>query len=672
MGELNKVKQEIEQLKEVIRHHDYRYYALNEPEIADAEYDRLMRRLKELEEAWPQLKTADSPTQRVGETPLEQFKQVQHRLPMLSLDNVYSWEELQEWDNRVQKGLGPLQKAEYVVELKLDGTSAAFIYQQGKFILGASRGDGQTGDDITANLKTIRAIPLTLITGENYPLPSELEVRGEVYMERGDFARLNKQREQEGEPTFVNPRNAAAGSLKLLDPRITAQRRLKSFVHSFGVMEGQEPFQTHWEFLQAAQEWGLCVNAHKKLCRDIGEVMAECGKWQGQRNVLPYEIDGMVVKVNSISQQRKLGWTMRSPRWAAAYKFPAQQAATVLKKIEVQVGRTGVLTPVAILEPVECGGVTIQRATLHNFEEIKRLDAREGDRVVIERAGEVIPKIVHVVKSVRTGREESFVIPVFCPGCNTKVVKEKEEVAWRCPYSLCPAQLARGVAYFAGRQAMDIEGMGPAVIEQLVDKQMVRDVADIYALTKEQLLELELFAGKKAEALIQAVEKSKKQPFSRLLLALGIRHIGEKAAYVLARKFGSLEKLCRATVPELEEIPEIGPAAAGSVNDFLQHLRTKQILAKLGKAGLNLTETITRAGKQSLAGKTFVFTGELQDFSRKEAQRRVRELGGDFSSDISKNTDFLVAGASPGSKYSRAQKMGVKIITEAEFTRMLK
>lgn len=672
MGESNKVKQEIEQLKEVIRHHDYRYYALNEPEIADAEYDRLMRRLKELEEAWPQLKTADSPTQRVGETPLEQFKQVKHRLPMLSLDNVYSWEELQEWDNRVQKGLGPLQQAEYVVELKLDGTSAAFIYQQGKFILGASRGDGQTGDDITANLKTIHTVPLTLISGKEYPLPAELEVRGEVYMERGDLARLNKQREREGEPPFVNPRNAAAGSLKLLDPRITAQRGLKSFVHSFGFLEGKEPFQTHWEFLQAAQEWGLCVNTHKKLCRDIAEVMAECEQWQKKKAELSYEIDGMVVKVNSIPQQRKLGWTMRSPRWAAAYKFPAQQATTVLKRIEVQVGRTGVLTPVAILEPVECGGVTIQRATLHNFEEIKRLDAREGDRVVIERAGEVIPKIVQAVKSVRTGREESFVLPVLCPACNTKVVKEKEEVAWRCPYSLCPAQLERGIAYFAGRQAMDIEGMGPAVIEQLVDKQMVRDAADIYALTKEQLLELELFAEKKAAALVQAIEKSKKQPFSRLLLALGIRHIGEKAAYVLARKFGSLEKLRQATVPELEEISEIGPAAAGAVSGFLQHARTKKLMDKLEQAGLNLTEAAAVGGKQSLAGRTFVFTGEMRDFSRKEAQRRVRELGGDFSSDVSKNTGFLVAGALPGSKYNKAQKLGVKIINEAEFKRMLK
>ncbi|MFH1245044.1 MAG: NAD-dependent DNA ligase LigA [Candidatus Omnitrophota bacterium] len=673
MNTLNKVKKEIDQLREIIRHHDQRYYGLNDPEVSDTEYDRLMRRLKKLEEAHPQLKTADSPTQRVSETPLEHFQQVKHRLPMLSLDNVYSLEELKEWDKRVQKGLEQRQEVEYVVELKLDGTSAAFIYQQGKFILGASRGDGQTGDDITANLKTIRTAALTLIPGREHPLPETLEVRGEVYMERGDFEQLNAQRKKEGELLFVNPRNAAAGSLKLLDSRITAQRRLKSFIHSFGFLEGPEQFQTHWEFLQTAREWGLCVNPHKKLCRDISEVMAECGRWQEKRAELPYEIDGMVIKVNSFLQQKRLGWTMKSPRWAVAYKFPARQATTVLKKIDVQVGRTGVLTPVAILEPVECGGVTIQRATLHNFEEIRRLDAREGDRVIIERAGEVIPKIVKAVQSARAGTEKRFKIPEICPVCAAKVDKEKEEeVAYRCSNPLCPAQLERGIEHFASRAAMDIEGMGPAVVEQLVAEQMVRDFADIYALTKEQLLQLELFGEKKAQSLVEAIAKSKKQPFSRLLFALGVRHIGEKAAYLLAGRFGSLEKLSRATAQELEAISEIGPVVAGSIIDFFHHPQTKKLMEKLKEAGLNLSEPVSSQVNRSLEGKTFVFTGELQDFSRKEAQRLVRSLGGDFSSQVSKDTDFLVAGADPGSKYNKARELGLKIINEAEFKRMLK
>ncbi|MBL7084871.1 MAG: NAD-dependent DNA ligase LigA [Candidatus Omnitrophica bacterium] len=673
MEKLNKAKKEIESLRQQIRRHDYRYYVLNQPEISDGEYDKLMRHLQGLEEKYPRFKSPDSPTQRVGEEPLKVFKQVKHRIPMLSLDNAYSFEEVRDWAQRVHKGLARRERVEYVTELKFDGTSATFTYKDGRFVLGASRGDGQTGDDITVNLKTIRTVALKLLPGKKSTLPKILEVRGEVYMERKDFEQLNEERKKTGEALFVNPRNAAAGSLKLLDPKITAARKLKNFIHSFGLLEKGEQFSTHLEFLQAAKTWGLRVSPYNKLCKNIEEVIAECARWQKRRESLPYDIDGMVIKVNSLQQQKKLGFTLKSPRWAVAYKFPAQQATTVLKDIKVQVGRTGVLTPVAILKPVECGGVTISRATLHNFDEIKRLNIRIGDRVILERAGEVIPKIVKAVKGVHKGKQKTFHIPQRCPVCGGKIVKEKEEeVAYRCPNPLCAAQMERGLIHFASRGAMDIKGMGKAAVEQLVKRKMVKDVADIYTLTKEQLLKLDLFAKKKANALLIGIERSKSRSLSRLLYALGVRHVGEKAAFVLADKFGSLDRLSRASQEQLQDIPEVGPIMAAALGEFFNNPQARCLVERLKKAKLNMVQEAAKKGVQPLTDKAFVFTGELQDFSRSHAQGLVRKLGGDFSSSVSKNTDFVVAGSNPGSKYERAKKLKVKIIDEKEFKRMVK
>jgi DNA ligase (NAD+) len=662
-------KKEIEKLRQKIRRHNYRYFVLNDPEISDSEYDKLMRRLIELEEKYPQFKSADSPTQRVGGEPLKKFKQVKHRVPMLSLDNAYSFEEVKAWAQRVRKGLGRTEKIEYTTELKFDGISAAFIYRKGRFSLGATRGDGKTGDDITANLKTVRTLALKLKSTKGHSLPGVLEVRGEVYMEHGDFRRLNEERKKAGHSLFANPRNAAGGSLKLLDPRITAKRKLKNFIHSFGLPEKGKGFSSHREFLQSAEAWGLCVSPHYKLCGDIDAVIAECKKWQKKRESLPYDIDGIVIKVNNLRQQKKLGVTLKSPRWAVAYKFPAQQATTTLERIDVQVGRTGVLTPVAILKPVQCAGVTIKRATLHNFDEIKRLGVHKGGRVVVERAGEVIPKIV---KSVHKGKGATLHIPAHCPVCKGEIVKEKEEeVAYRCPNPLCPAQLERGLMHFASRRAMDIEGMGQAVVEQLVGRKLVKDFADIYALTKQELLKLDLFAEKKAQALIQAIEKSRKQPFSRLLFALGIRHVGEKAAFVLANKFGNIDKLGKATKEQLRNIPEVGPVMASGVEDFFRSSQAEKLIKDFKKAKVNMIQPNVKVRAHTLAGKTFVFTGELESFTRTDAQRLVRELGGDFSSSVSKNTDYVVVGASPGSKYDKAKKLEVSIIDEAKFKKLI-
>ena len=671
--DLNKAEKEIEKLRREIRHHEYRYYTLNQPEISDSEYDRLMRRLGELEQKHPQLRTGDSPTQRVGGEPLQGFRQIKHKLSMFSLDNAYSFSELQEWAKRLRKGLGSKEKIEYVTELKFDGVSASFTYKSGKFSQGASRGDGQTGDDITANLRTMRTLALSLTAGGTSPFPQTLEVRGEVYMERKDFAELNRSREKSGEPLFANPRNATSGSLKLLDPRVTATRRLKNFIHSFGFLEKGRTFSTQWEFLQTAKRWGLRVNPHIRLCKDIDQVIVECQRWQEKRESLPYEVDGMVIKVNSLGQQRNLGHTLKSPRWAIAYKFPAQQATTILKDIKVQVGRTGVLTPVAILKPVECAGVTISRATLHNFDEIQRLDVQIGDRVLLERAGDVIPKIVKVIKSVRRGKDKTVQIPLRCPVCKGKIIKEKEEeVAYRCPNPLCPAQIEKGLIHFASRAAMDIEGMGQAAVEQLVAKSMIKDFADIYVLKKEQLLKLDLFAEKKAQGLLMAIEKSKTQPLSRLLYALGIRHVGEKAAFVLANRFGSMDKLSRAKQEELNNIREVGPIMAEAIVDFFSNPQVKELIEKLKKAKLKMVEPATNRGFQPLRGRTFVFTGELQEFSRNQAQRLVQQLGGNFSSSVSAKTDFVVAGKEPGSKFERAKKLGVNIIDETEFKKMIK
>lgn len=672
MAKLEEVKRKVEKLREEIRHHDHRYYVLNQPEISDKEYDDLVKKLKQLEKQHPQLITPDSPTQRVGEKPLKGFKTVKHRAAMLSLDNTYSSEEIEEWDRRVHKGL-PGGKAEYVVELKIDGVGVSLTYEKGVFLVGATRGDGITGDDITQNLKTIKSIPLRFLTTESSQLPDVIEVRGEVFMEKADFEKLNAEKKKKGEVLFANPRNATAGSLKLLDSRLTAQRKLTCFIHSFGILEGGKVYKTHWEFLQSVKRLGLRVNPQIKLCKNIDEVISYCGDWEKKRGRLGYEIDGMVVKVNSLLQQKRLGYTMKSPRWAIAYKFPAQQATTTLKNIILQVGRTGVITPVAMLEPVECGGVTISRATLHNFDEIKRLDVRVGDRVIVERAGEVIPKIVKVVESVRKGRREIFKVPEKCPECGGRITKEKEEeVAYRCINPSCPAQLERGLVHFAFRNAMDIEGFGESVVEQVVKNGLVKDFAGIYSLGKENLLRLELFAEKRAQNLLDAIEKSKERPLARLLFALGIRHVGEKAAETLAEEFGSIDALMEAKEEELERIPEVGPALAGSVREFFKQKEIRILIGKLRKAGLKLEQERVKKGPQILTGKTFIFTGELKGYSRPEAEKLVKNLGGKASSSVSEETSYVVVGESPGSKYGKAKALGVPILSEEEFEKLIK
>jgi DNA ligase (NAD+) len=658
------IKKKIESLRQKIRRHDYLYYVLSQPKISDKEYDDLMRQLKELEDKYPDFKTEDSPTVRLSRAVLEGFKTVKHRQKMVSLENTYSFEELKDWEQRLHKGLGR-EKVEYVVEHKIDGLSANITYEKGKLIIGATRGDGETGEDVTANIKTIRAIPLVLLGKDKADF---IEIRGEVYMERKDLAALNKEREEKNEVLFANPRNAASGSLKLLDTSIVAKRRLNFFAHSLGEYKGVE-IHTQWEYLGKLKEWGVRVNPYSKLFASLEEVIDYCKVWQEKRERLSYDIDGIVIKVNSISQQKKLGFTLKSPRWAVAYKFPARQATTEVIKINVNVGRTGVITPTAELKPVECGGVIIKHATLHNFDEIKRLNIKKGDLVLIERAGEVIPKVVKVVES--RGKEE-FKIPKTCLVCSGKVVKEKEEdVAYRCINPSCPAQLERSLLHFATRNALDIEGMGEAVVNQLVKLKLVQNFADIYKLKKEDLAKLELFKDKKINNLLVAIQKSKKQTLTRLIYGLGIRHVGEKAAYVLAKQFKSMDNLVAAKKEDFDAIYEVGPVIAESIVDYFSQSQTKKLIEELKKYGVNFKKEVSEVKPTLLTGKTVIFTGELQNFSRSEAERLVREYGGNPSSSVSMNTDLVVAGDNPGSKYDKANKLGIKIIDEKEFSRML-
>lgn len=659
-------KKEIEKLKGQIRRHDKLYYVLAQPKVSDSEYDALLRRLKELEEEYPQYWTADSPTQRVGADISEGFKTVRHIHKMLSLDNTYSFDELMEWDERVRKGLSGTQ-AEYVAELKIDGVSANLTYRSGSLVLGATRGDGESGEDVTQNLKTIRAIPHTLHGSD---IPELVEIRGEVYMQHRDFEALNREREDNGEVAFANPRNAAAGSLKLLDASLVAGRRLNFFAHSLGELKGLD-VGDHWHFLQKLKNWGIPVSLESKLCLGLQEVIDYCNLWQERRDSIPYDIDGVVIKVNSLSHQAKLGFTQKSPRWAVAYKFPAHQATTTVLKINFQVGRTGVITPVAELDPVPCAGVTIKHATLHNFDEIERLGVKEGDRVLIERAGEVIPK---VVKVVRNAGKKALAIPKACPVCSGKVIKEKEEdVAYRCINPSCPAQLERGILHFSSRGAMDIDGMGEAVVKQLVELKVLRNFADIYhKINKEVLLKLELFKDKKAQNLLDAIEKSKQQPLSRLIFALGIRHVGEKAAFVLAQRFRTMDGLLKSRKESLDEIYEVGEVLSASVVDFFKQPQTIKLIGDLRRAGLNFSEPASGVKSTLLAGKALVFTGEMKSFSRRQAEELVRSLGGNAVSTVSKKTDFVVAGEEPGSKFSKAKELGVKIINEEQFKEMIK
>lgn len=660
------IKEKVENLRQKIRKADYLYYVASRPEISDREYDELMRQLQELENKHPEYKSDDSPTVRVSGGILEGFKTVKHKQKMFSLDNTYSMDELLAWGTRVRKGLGSKEKIEYVIELKIDGVSANITYKQGKLIIGATRGDGLLGEDITGNIKTIRAIPLVLMGEE---VPDFIEIRGEVYMDKKGLDLVNKERDDAGDVLFANPRNAASGSLKLLDTNIVARRRLNFFAHSLGEHKGLN-IATHWDFLKQLKEWGLSVNPNSKLCKSFEEVLDCCKAWQEKRDKLNYEIDGMVIKVNSLASQERLGFTLKSPRWAVAYKFPARQAVTEVLNINIQVGRTGVITPVAELKPVECSGVIIKHATLHNFDEIKRLGVKVGDKVLIERAGDVIPKVVKVMDDAG---KKTFIIPKVCPVCSGKVIKEKEEdVAYRCINPSCPKQLQRGLIHFASRLAMDIQGLGEAVAGQLIEAKMVKDFADIYYLKKESLLGLELFKDKKADNLLQAIQKSKGQSLSRLIYGLGIRHVGEKAAFVLAQRFKNIDNLMRARKEDFDAIYEIGRVMAESIVEFFNEDHTKRLINKLKDSGLNMEEKVITVKKSALTGKQIVFTGELENFSRTQAEKLVREHGGNASSSVSINTDFVVTGGNPGSKYDKARKLGVKIITEKEFQEMIK
>ncbi len=673
---LKKIEEKIKKLRELIRHHDYMYYVLNQPEISDYEYDKLYKELKELEEKYPQFITPDSPTQRVSGEVVKEFKPVKHTFPMLSLDNTYSPEEIRDWAERISKYV-PLQKLEFVVEPKIDGLSCTLHYKSGVLYLAATRGDGETGEDVTLNVRTIKSVPLSLKHPESKEFSKKhfLEVRGEVFMNKKDFEKLNKQLSSQGGQTFANPRNAASGSLRQKDPKVTASRPLRFFVHSYGKVEAEKEFKKDTEFLEYCKSLGLPVIEHYYICKTIDEVIKKCLEWQEKRDSLAYEIDGMVIKVNQLNYREEIGYTLKSPRWAIAYKFPARQATTVLKNVVMQVGRTGIVTPVAELEPVECGGVIISRATLHNFDEIKRLGVKIGDTVLVERAGEVIPKIVKVIETKRTGKEKEIKIPEKCPECGSKIVKEKEEeVAYRCPNPLCPAQIIRSVIHFAKRECMDIEGLGESVAELLVERGLVKKLSDIYKLTVKELATLPLFKEKKIKNLLNAIEKSKSQPLSRLLYALGIRHVGEKAAQVLAKKFKSMDRLMKVTELELQQISEVGPVMAKSIVDFFSNKTNIEIIDELKKFNVNMTEPEEEKVSlpQKFAGMTVVFTGELESMTRSEAEKLVQQMGGITASSVSRNTSLVVVGKNPGSKYQKAKELGIKIIYEDEFLKMVK
>ena len=663
----NKAKKEIIKLKALITYHDRKYFIEASPKISDQEYDHLYQKLKELEKDFPEFITNDSPTQRVSGKPLQGFSHLKHRIPMLSMDNTYSHDELEDFDKRVRKNLMS-ETYEYAVEFKIDGVSVSIIYENGIFIQGATRGDGRTGDDISLNLKTIKSMPLKLFA-QKEKMPFLLEVRGEVYMAKKWFDRLNKEKEKKSEELFANPRNASAGSLKLLDPRIAAGRHLDMFTWGIGEYRGIK-FQGHCEVVRFLDKLGLRVVPHVKKCKDIEEVIEYCRKWQEKREELDFQIDGMVVKVNSLAQQKKLGSTAKSPRWMIAYKFPAERALTELLDVKFQVGRTGAITPVAILKPVHISGTTVSRATLHNFDEIKRLDVKIKDRVYVEKSGEIIPKILEVAKEKRKKTARPIKIPTRCPSCGAPLCREEGEVALRCNNVSCAAQIKQKILHFASRNAMDIEGMGESLAEQLVDNRIINDYADLYYLTFEEIKKLERFADKSARNLIDAIEKSKANELNRLLFALGIKHVGQKAAWTLAARFGSLKELAKQDKETLKFINEVGPVMAESIVNFFQNKENLKVLEKLNKAGVR-TRAQKSEEKALLKNKTFVVTGALKSYTRQGIEEVIRNLGGNTSSSVSENTDYLILGEDPGSKLNKAEKLGTKIITENEFKKMI-
>ncbi len=660
---------EITKLREQLNYHSYRYYVLDDPEITDAEYDRMFRKLQALEEKFPELVTPDSPTQRVGAAPLEEFETVTHTIPMVSLDNAFDDGEMRDFDQRLRKLL-ELDEIEYTVEPKLDGTAVELVYENGLFTVGSTRGDGFTGENITQNLKTIKSIPLRLMS-DKIKIPERLEVRGEVFYPIAAFKKLNEQRLKAGEPAFINPRNSASGSLRQLDPKLTAERPLDMYVHGLGQVVGYE-FKTQWAALETFKKWGFKVNPLAKVCRGIDAALVHYRKLGELRESLPYEIDGTVVKVNSFELQQRAGMRTRSPRWAIAYKYEAQQETTQILSIEAQVGRTGTITPVAIMQPVMVGGVTVSRATLHNEDEIERLGVKIGDTVVIQRAGDVIPEVVKVIESKRTGKEKKFKFPKKCPVCGEPVVRLEGEVAHRCQNINCPAQLKEGIRHFASKLALNIDGLGEKLIEQLVDKGLVKSFADLYFLNKDKLAELERMAEKSAQNIIDAIAKSREVAFDRFIYALGMRHVGEHMARVLAKEFGSLQNLLKADAERLQQIHEVGPQVAESVTRFFREKKNLATIERLKKGGVKIREIAKpKSADQKFAGKTFVFTGALEKFSRDEAERMVDERGGRASGSVSKKTDYVVAGPGAGSKLEKARELGVAVISEDEFLKLI-
>ncbi|HXE81656.1 MAG TPA: NAD-dependent DNA ligase LigA [Vicinamibacterales bacterium] len=674
------VADRIQELRDLIRYHETRYYVFDSPEITDAEFDALMQELRRLEAEHPELVTPDSPTQRVGGRPVEGFATVEHLRPMLSLDNAYTEAELRAFDERVRKGLGLNSNGPiaYVAELKIDGLSIALTYENGRLVRGATRGDGRRGEDVTSNVRMIRSIPLQLKEGP----PGRIEVRGEVYFSRAAFARLNREREEAGEPLFANPRNAAAGTMRNLDPAQVARRGLGAYTYD---AVGIEDETLHSRLLERLKAWGLPVEPHFKRCEGIDEVLVFCDEWRERRETLVFEADGVVVKVDDLTARERLGATSKFPRWAVAFKFPALQAKTRLVRIDLQVGRTGAVTPVAVLEPVLLAGSTISMATLHNADEVRRKDVRPGDTVLIEKGGDVIPKVVRVVDPDRPGRPEPWEMPRECPSCRSMLVRPDEEVVWRCENSSCPARFRRSLQHFASRQAMDIEGLGEAVVDQLITQGLVRDAADLYRLTADQLEALVVDPqeprsdrarprrlGKFGRNLAERIDRSRTADLWRLIYGLGIRHVGERASQMLAQAFGSLEALRAASVEELQRIPEVGPVVARSVRSWFDEPHNVELLERLAANGVKPTPPAPAAGgARPLQGKTFVLTGTLEGMTREEATAAIERLGGRVTGSVSRKTSYVVVGRDPGSKAEKARELGVPTLNEEEFGRLL-
>lgn len=659
---MSEIEQKIQALRAFLRECDYRYYILDDPNVPDAEYDQKMRELKELERANPSLITPDSPTQRVSGTPSREFRTVRHRVPLLSLDNTFSLPELQDFDRRIRAAE---PAPEYLAELKIDGLSIALIYENGVLINAATRGDGLVGEDVTANVRTIRSIPLRL----KQPI-ARLEVRGEIYMPKRSFVRLNELREEQGEKIFANPRNAAAGSLRQLDASVTAKRDLSAFFYEILYAEGGS-FPTQRSKIEFLKEMGLPTNPESRFCHSMEEVWEARNAFCEMRHALPYDIDGVVVKLNDTAAQRELGSTSRSPRWAIAYKFPAEEKETRLLDVEINVGRTGIVAPTAVLEPVSLAGSIVSRASLHNFDYIREKDLRIGDTVVLHKAGDVIPEILRPLPERRNGTEREIAVPKSCPACGGPVVRLGEEVAWRCENPDCPSRIRESLRFFASREAMDIDGLGPAVIDQLLAHQLIHSIADLYRLTMLPLIGMERMGEKSARNLLEAIEESRHRDLSRLITALGIPQIGSRTAKILCRRFRTMDDFLSATAEEFESVEEIGPVMAQSLVKFFASERNRELIGKLRELGLQMEEKLPEGTDSSLAGKTFVLTGTLASMSRQEAGEAIARHGGKVSGSVSKKTSYVVAGEATGSKYSKAQELGIPILDEAAFLKMI-